>query len=128
MAIYNTKGCDTTSYISPQGKRDTSSQDRFHSGLEDRNSDLGSRGRINNLAPIYLFGLSPFSVFLKKKKKKTICLNRLKSTKSLVQIEETFRIHLLQKMTKTFYEEVSLVIPLCVIYFTPLGSSLVTEV
>lgn len=41
-----------------------------------------------------------FSVLLRK----PVYLNRLRSSKSLVQIEETFKVHLLQKMTKTFYD------------------------
>ena len=36
--------------------------------------------------------------------RKAAHLNRLQSNKSLVQIEETFKIHLLVKVTKTFYD------------------------
>lgn len=35
---------------------------------------------------------------------KPVHFNKLKSNKSLVQIEETFKIHLLLNTTKTFYD------------------------
>ena len=83
-----------------KGRWDTLPQDSFHGGEEGGERGLESRSSINNLAKIDLSGPRPFAMFLRK----PVYLNGLKSSKSLVQIEETFKIHLLQKMTRTFYD------------------------
>lgn len=87
--------------LSHQRRMDTSPQDSFQGRREGGERGLGPRGRISNLAKFDLSGPRPFGLLLRK----PLYLNGLKSSKSLVQIEKTFRTHLLQRMTRTFLRQ-----------------------